>query len=133
MEGLHGRISFPCRRGGDREQSSNTPGGIDLGNSKKGTDRKGAVQVLDRVKRPRRYRVILHNDNYTPRAFVVQVLEEIFRLSQARAAQTMLAVHNSERGLIGVWSHEIAESKSTQANTLAREYGFPMMTTTEPE
>ena len=104
-----------------------------MGNSKKGTDRKGDVQVLDRVKRPRRYRVILQNDNYTPRAFVVQVLEEIFRLSQARAAQTMLAVHNSERGLIGVWSHEVAESKSTQANTLAREYGFPMMTTTEPE
>ncbi|MFT5680769.1 MAG: ATP-dependent Clp protease adaptor protein ClpS [Myxococcota bacterium] len=104
-----------------------------MSDKKRNTDRKGDVQVLDRVKRPRRYRAILHNDNYTPRAFVVQVLEEIFRLSATRAAQTMLAVHNGEKGLIGVWSREIAESKSNTANTLARELGFPMMTTTEPE
>lgn len=100
---------------------------------KKNNRRQEDVQVLDRVKRPRRYQVVLHNDNYTPRAFVVQVLEEIFRIPAARASAIMIAVHNSDRGIIGAWTREVAESRSNTANKLAREYGFPMMTTIEPE
>ena len=107
--------------------------GSTVGDSKKNTDRKGDVKLLDRLQKPRRYRVILHNDNYTPRGFVVQILEQVFRLPSARAAEVMLAVHNADRGLIGIYPHGIAESKSNQANKLAREYDFPMMTTTESE
>ena len=101
--------------------------------SKKDTRRKEDVQVLDRVQKPRRYNVILHNDNYTPRSFVVVVLEEIFRLPRARATRVMMAVHQSDRGIIAAYPHSIAESKSNKTNTLAREYGYPLMTSIEPE
>lgn len=103
-----------------------------MSDSKKGTKRQEDVKVLERTKKPRKYKVILHNDNFTPRQFVVLVLEEIFRLPRPLAAAVMLAVHNSDRGTIGTWPREIAEEKSNSANKLAREYGFPMMTTTEP-
>ena len=108
-----------------------------MSNDKKKTGRKnkGDIQVLERqkVKRPRRYKVVLHNDDYTPRRFVVQVLEEVFRLSQAQAASIMMHVHNNGRGIVGTYSHEIAESKSQQTNKLARGFGYPLTTTTEPE
>ena len=99
---------------------------------KKGTDKQTDAKVLERTKVPPKYNVILHNDNYTPRQFVVLVLEEIFRLPRPLAAAVMLAVHNSDRGVIGTWPRELAEEKSSRANKLAREYGFPLMTTTEP-
>ncbi|MFT4974959.1 MAG: ATP-dependent Clp protease adaptor protein ClpS [Myxococcota bacterium] len=104
-----------------------------MGDSKKGTNRKEDVKVLDRLKRPRRYKVILHNDNYTPRGFVVQVLEEVFQLPAATAAGLMMLVHTTGRGVIGTYSHEIAEMKSSKTNKLARAYNYPMTTSTEPE
>ena len=104
-----------------------------MSGSKKKTGRKEDVKVLERTKRPRRYKVILHNDNYTPRGFVVQLLEQVFRLSRSAAAGVMLHVHNNGRGVIGTYPHGIAETRSAQANKLAREFGFPLMTSTEPE
>lgn len=103
-----------------------------MSDGKKKTNRKEDVKVLERTKKPRKYKVVLHNDNFTPRQFVVLLLEEIFRLPRPLAAAVMLAVHNSDRGVIGTWPREIAEEKSNRANKLAREYGFPLMTTTEP-
>ena len=92
-----------------------------------------ATDERKRTKKPRQYKVVLHNDNYTPRQFVVLLLEEVFRLSRPQASAIMMAVHNSDRGVIGTWPHEIAEAKSNKANTIARDYGDPLMTTTEPE
>ena len=102
---------------------------------KTGRKNKGDIQVLERVKtkKPRRHKVVLHNDDYTPRMFVVQVLEEVFRLSQAQAASIMMHVHNNGRGIIGTYPHEIAEARSERTNKLARALGFPLTTTTEPE
>lgn len=103
------------------------------GGSKKKTGRKEDVKVLDRARRPKRYKVILHNDNFTPRAFVVQVLEEIFNLPQMTASGIMMMVHTTGRGVIGTYSHEIAVEKSTRCNKLSRAFGFPLTTSTEAE
>jgi len=99
---------------------------------KKGTKRQDNVKVLERTKRPRKYHVVLHNDNYTPRGFVVQVLEEVFKLPQTTASGIMMMVHTTGKGVIGTYSHEIAVEKSTRSNKLARGFGFPMTTSTEP-
>ncbi|MEL6346758.1 MAG: ATP-dependent Clp protease adaptor ClpS [Myxococcota bacterium] len=100
---------------------------------KKGTDRKEDVKVLERFKKPRKFRVILHNDNYTPRGFVVQILEQVFRLPRATASGVMMLVHTTGKGVIASYSQEVAETKSNQANKIARDYGYPLTTTIEPE
>jgi ATP-dependent Clp protease adaptor protein ClpS len=106
-----------------------------MGNKKndKGTNRKEDVQVLERVKKPQRYKVIFHNDTYTPMEFVVYLLEQVFHHTPASATRVMLTVHNSGIGVAGVYSHEIAEAKTARTTRVAREAGYPLMVTTEPE
>lgn len=101
--------------------------------TKKKTGRKEDVKVLDRTRRPRRYKVILHNDNFTPRGFVVLVLKEVFNLPEMTASGIMMMVHTTGRGVIGTYSREIAEEKSRRCNKISRDYGFPLTTSTEAE
>ena len=102
--------------------------------SKKGnTKRDESVGVKDRVQRPRRYKVIMHNDDYTPMNFVVQVLEQIFHRSPAESTRIMLTVHRKGNGVAGTYSREVAETKSTKTMQLAREQGYPLLLSTEPE
>ena len=83
--------------------------------------------------RPRMYRVLLHNDDYTPMDFVVRLLETVFHRNESDATRIMLHVHNTGVGVAGVYTHEIAETKVTQVHILARKHEHPLMASMEPE
>lgn len=84
-----------------------------------------------RLKAPPLYKVLLHNDDYTTMEFVVQVLQSVFHRSAADATQIMLHIHRTGIGVAGVYTHEIAETKVTLVEQLAREREFPLMCTME--
>jgi ATP-dependent Clp protease adaptor protein ClpS len=86
-----------------------------------------------RVTRPDLYKVILLNDDYTTMDFVVETLETVFLKHPAEAYRIMMLVHTQGRGLCGVYPHEIAETKVDAVQTLARQQGFPLQATLEPE
>lgn len=78
------------------------------------------------------YKVVLLNDDYTPMDFVIEVLQKIFHMDEPRATQIMLHVHTRGKGLCGIFSHEIAETKSAQVNDYAREHEHPLLCVVEP-
>jgi ATP-dependent Clp protease adaptor protein ClpS len=75
----------------------------------------------------------MHNDDFTPMEFVVHVLEDIFHRTPAEATRIMLLVHRTGLGIAGVYSHEVAEAKAMTTIRLARDSGYPLLVTTEPE
>ncbi|MBN2497284.1 MAG: ATP-dependent Clp protease adaptor ClpS [Deltaproteobacteria bacterium] len=86
-----------------------------------------------RPQRPRRYRVLLHNDDYTTMDFVVMVLMEIFHHDELRAVEIMLHVHRRGVGVAGVYPFGIAETRVRKVHELAREHEFPLRCSMEPE
>ena len=78
------------------------------------------------VRQPPRYRVVLLNDDFTPMDFVVQVLQQFFGMDYRRAHQVMLHVHTRGKGVCGVFSFEIAETKVVQVNDFARAHEHPL-------
>jgi ATP-dependent Clp protease adaptor protein ClpS len=86
-----------------------------------------------RTQEPPMYRVILHNDDYTTRDFVVEVLVYVFHKSPETAVALMWQVHRQGSGLAGIYPRDVAETKVSAVTTLAREHGFPLRTTLEPE
>lgn len=96
-------------------------------------DEQGDVLTRKRVEEPRRYKVILLNDDYTPMEFVVWVLTSVFRHGQAAATRIMLHIHNSGIGVAGVYSREVAETRVAQVEKVARDAGHPLQCTLEPE
>lgn len=91
------------------------------------------LDVKTRSERPRMFKVLFHNDDFTTMEFVVEVLMSVFRRSRIEATRIMLTVHKGRTGLAGVYSREIAETKAAQAMDLARQRGYPLLVTTEPE
>lgn len=91
--------------------------------------------VLDeaepKVKKPPLYQVILLNDDYTPMEFVVDVLEQIFRMDRTTATRVMLEVHTKGKGVCGVFIFEIAETKVAQVMSYARQHQHPLLCTME--
>ncbi len=85
------------------------------------------------VKRPRRYKVLLHNDDYTTMDFVVYVLQTIFSKHLSEAQEIMLKIHNQGVGICGVFTREIAESKATKVGMIAKSEKFPLKCSIEPE
>ncbi|MFT7403855.1 ATP-dependent Clp protease adapter ClpS [Zhongshania sp.] len=83
------------------------------------------------LKKPRMYAVVLLNDDYTPMEFVVEILEDFFYLDRQRATQVMLAVHTKGKGVCGVFTKDIAETKAAQVNQYARDNGHPLLAETE--
>jgi len=94
-------------------------------------DIKGKEKVKDEIKEPPKYRVLLHNDDYTTMDFVVKILEEVFHKSPSEATAIMLHVHNRGIGECGVYPAEIAETKVDIVHAKARAAGFPLLATME--
>ena len=94
------------------------------------TTRPGTVT---KVERPKLYKVILINDDYTPREFVVTVLKAEFRMGESKAHAVMLTAHRLGSCVIAVYPRDVAETKAGRATDAGRAKGFPLQFTTEPE
>ena len=85
------------------------------------------------VQRPRLHKVILFNDDYTPRDFVVQVLKAVFRLNESQAMSVMLTAHRKGVCVVAVFAQDIAETKAQRATEAGAAKGYPLRFGTEPE
>jgi ATP-dependent Clp protease adaptor protein ClpS len=88
------------------------------------------ISIADpEVKEPSLYVVLLHNDDYTPMEFVVQVLRSVFRMDANTAEQIMLDVHEKGVGRCGIYPYDVAETKVTHVDKLARDHEYPLRCT----
>ena len=90
------------------------------------------LEERTRTKKPPMYKVLLHNDDYTTREFVVWVLEHVFHKGEAEATAIMSHVHNNGVGIAGVYTYEVAETKVTKTQHLAKAQQFPLQLSIEP-
>ena len=88
-------------------------------------------EAQPKLRKPPLYQVVLLNDDYTPMEFVVDVLERIFSLDRLRATRVMLEVHTKGKGVCGVFTFEIAETKVAQVMTYSRQHQHPLLCTME--
>ena len=97
--------------------------------------RQEGVEVKERAKtkRPPLYKVLLHNDDYTTKEFVVMVLQAVFHKSEVDANRIMLHVHENGVGVAGVYPYEVAETKIAKTLAPARRYEYPLQLSMEPE
>jgi ATP-dependent Clp protease adaptor protein ClpS len=94
---------------------------------------KPRTKVKLKTERPRLHKVILLNDDFTPREFVVTVLKAEFRMNEEHAYQVMLTAHRRGVCVVAVFTKDVAETKATRATEAGRRKGYPLMFTTEPE
>ena len=91
------------------------------------------VKKKPKLEKARRYQVVFHNDSYTTKWFVVDVLERFFHMNEASAFAFMMIVHTHGRGVAGVYSKDIAETKAAEVHDYAKENGMPLKLTVEPD
>jgi ATP-dependent Clp protease adaptor protein ClpS len=94
---------------------------------------KPRTKVAIKTKRPPLYKVILLNDDYTPREFVVQVLKAVFRMNEDQAYRVMMTAHRCGACVIAVYARDVAETKAKEATELGKSKGYPLFFTTESE
>ena len=94
---------------------------------------KPRTKVRLKTERPRQHKVILINDDYTPREFVVTVLKAEFRMSEEHAYRVMITAHRRGVCVVAVYTRDVAETKATRATDAGRSKGYPLLFTTEPE
>ena len=85
------------------------------------------------LREPRRYKVVIYNDDFTTMEFVVMILKQVFLKREEEAEALMLQVHHSDKAVVGIYSYDIAVSKARKATTMAREQGYPLRLTVEKE
>ena len=98
-----------------------------------GINTRPRVSILTKTERPRLHKVILVNDDYTPREFVVMILKAEFRMNESQANRVMITAHQRGACVVAVYTKDVAETKATRATDAAREKGYPLLFTTEPE
>jgi ATP-dependent Clp protease adaptor protein ClpS len=91
------------------------------------------TKAKTKLEKPRLYKVILLNDDYTPREFVVMVLKAVFRMGEEVAGRVMLTAHQRGACVIAVFTKDVAETKAKEATDLGKSKGYPLFFTTEPE
>jgi ATP-dependent Clp protease adaptor protein ClpS len=91
------------------------------------------TKVRPKTERPRLHKVILVNDDFTPREFVVTVLKAEFRMNEDQAYRVMLTAHRRGVCVVAVYTKDVADTKATRATEAGRSKGYPLMFTTEPE
>jgi len=94
---------------------------------------KPRTAVRTKTQKPPLYKVILLNDDFTPREFVVMVLKAVFRMNEDQAYQVMMTAHRRGACVIAVYTRDVAETKATRATDAGRAKGYPLLFTTEPE
>jgi ATP-dependent Clp protease adaptor protein ClpS len=97
------------------------------------TNLKPRTKVRTKTQRPRLHKVILVNDDYTPREFVVMVLKGEFGMSEDQAYRVMLTAHRRGVCVVAVYTKDVAETKATRGTEAGRSRGYPLLFTTEPE
>lgn len=112
------RLAGPGKRPGDDDR------GITVVDPKQ--------DLKTKLKKPKQWKVLLHNDNYTTRDFVVFILQTVFGKGEPEAVRIMLHVHNSGIGVAGIYTYEVAETKLESTISLARQNEFPLMASMEP-
>jgi len=91
------------------------------------------TKIKPKVQQPKLHKVILVNDDFTPRDFVVRVLKAEFRMTESQAHGVMMTAHQKGSCVVAVYTKEIAETKATRATEAGRNKGYPLLFTTEPE
>jgi ATP-dependent Clp protease adaptor protein ClpS len=91
-----------------------------------------ALKERARTKKPPMYKVLLHNDDYTTKEFVVRILQSVFHKSEGEALRIMNHVHNNGVGVAGIYTREIAETKVQKTLSLAQAYEYPLQCSLEP-
>ena len=94
---------------------------------------KPRTKVKPKTERPKLWKVILLNDDFTPREFVVQVLKAVFRMNENQAYQVMMTAHRKGACVIAVFTKDVADTKAKEATELGKQNGYPLYFTTEPE
>lgn len=91
------------------------------------------IKTRPKTERPHLHKVILVNDDYTPREFVVQVLRAVFGMSEGQSHRVMLTAHQRGTCVVAVYTKDVAETKATEGTEAGRRAGYPLLFTTEPE
>jgi len=91
------------------------------------------VKDREKIDRPRKYKVVLYNDDYTPMEFVTLILMQVFSKGEQEAKSIMMKVHKQGKGVAGVYSKQIAETKTSTAKMYANNLGYPLHAEAEPE
>ncbi len=94
---------------------------------------KPKTKAKTKVERPRLHKVILINDDYTPREFVTMILKAEFRMTEDQAYKVMITAHKLGACVVAVFTKDVAETKATRATDAGRAKGYPLLFTTEPE